>query len=179
VKGIIFNLLERTVAEEHGEDTWDDLLDDVGSDGVYSSIGRYDDDELIALVAAAAARLGTTDRAVLQWFGEAAIPHLASTYPDFFDRADGLHPFLLSLNDVIHPEVRKLYPGAVVPEFRYDTEPDGTLTMQYESPRTMCDLAVGFARGAATHYGQDTPVAHRSCRLDGDGACVIEVGPSA
>lgn len=179
MKGIIFNLLERTVAEEHGEDTWDALLDDVGSGGVYSSVGLYDDDELTSLVGAAAARLDTTDRAVLQWFGEAAIPHLAASYPDFFDHAGGLHPFLLSLNDVIHPEVRKLYPGAVVPEFGCDTEPDGTLTMRYESPRSMCDLAVGFARGAAAHYGQDSGVSHRSCQLDGDAACVIEVGPAA
>lgn len=176
MKGIILNLFERAVTEEHGEDVWDDLLEDVGLDGVYSAVGQYPDEHVVALVGAEAARTGSTEREVLEWFGRRAIPYLAEAYPGFFTRAESLRPFLLSLNDVIHPEVRKLYPGAVVPRFDLVTEADGTLVMTYHSPRSMCDLAVGFARGAATHFGEDVPVRHRSCVLEGDDRCALEVG---
>ena len=34
MKGIVVNLLERLVARDFGEDTWDELLDASGLDGV-------------------------------------------------------------------------------------------------------------------------------------------------
>ena len=43
MKGVIFNLLERAVTDEYGADVWDDLIDDAGVGGAYSSLGNYDD----------------------------------------------------------------------------------------------------------------------------------------
>lgn len=174
MKGIIFNLLERAVAAEHGEDAWDDVLDAAGSDGVHSAVGQYPDEELLAIVSAAADLLGLTPRDALQWLGTSAIPMLAEAYPAFFAQAPELRLFLTSLNDVIHSEVRKLYPGAIVPSFGFDSG-ENTLAMTYRSPRSMCDLAVGFARGAAAHYGERVEVGQPSCRLEGDDECVVVV----
>ena len=38
MKGIIYNLLEEVVSAEHGEDTWDALVDAAGVDGIYTSL---------------------------------------------------------------------------------------------------------------------------------------------
>jgi hypothetical protein len=38
VKGIVYNLLEEVVSAEHGEDTWDVLVDAAGVDGIYTSL---------------------------------------------------------------------------------------------------------------------------------------------
>jgi hypothetical protein len=46
VKGIVYNLLEEVVSAEHGEDTWDALVDAAGVDGVYTSLGSYADEDL-------------------------------------------------------------------------------------------------------------------------------------
>ena len=51
MKGIVFNLLEEAVVEAHGVDAWDQILEDVGADGAYTSLGNYPDDEALALVA--------------------------------------------------------------------------------------------------------------------------------
>ncbi len=179
VKGIIFNLLERAVVEEHGEDVWDDLLDAAGTDGVFSAVGKYDDATLVALVDAAAEHAGASRAQVLQWFGRVAIPMLVEAYPSFFEQAADLRVFLMSLNDVIHAEVRKLHPGAVVPTFEIDLEGDDVLAMTYRSPRTMCQLAIGFAEGAAAHFGEPVRIVERSCELEGDDACVLLVEPAA
>lgn len=50
IKGIVFNLLEEIVSEQHGPDTWDALLDATEVDGSYTSLGNYPDEELLALV---------------------------------------------------------------------------------------------------------------------------------
>ena len=39
----MFTLLERAVAESHGEDAWDDMLEGAGLAGAYPSLGDYAD----------------------------------------------------------------------------------------------------------------------------------------
>ena len=55
------------------------------------------------------------------------MPLFAVRYPQFFEPHDCTRSFVLTLNDIIHPEVRKLYPGADVPEFDFGIrdEPSG------------------------------------------------------
>ncbi|MGB1882042.1 MAG: heme NO-binding domain-containing protein, partial [Gammaproteobacteria bacterium] len=69
MKGVIFNLLEEIVEDEFGADTWDALLEAAEASGVYTSIGSYDDGEMMGLVAAASAQLNLTQDEVLRWFG--------------------------------------------------------------------------------------------------------------
>ena len=40
---VVFNLLEEIVVREHGEETWDLLLERAGLGGVYTSLGNYPD----------------------------------------------------------------------------------------------------------------------------------------
>ena len=175
MKGIIFHLLEDVVVDAYGETTWDELLDAAGLDGVYTSLGSYDDAEIMALVSAAAARLALPAGEVLRWFGQRAIPGMAKRWPEFFIAHQKTMPFLLSLNDVIHPEVRKLYSGAYCPHFAFTSPPDGSLTIGYRSPRQLCDLAHGFIFGAGDHYGEALVVQHRECMHDGAASCLIAV----
>jgi hypothetical protein len=111
VKGVIVNLLEEGVVTAHGDRVWDDLLDAAGLDGVYTSLGSYDDAEMQHLVSAAGDALSMPDDEVLRWFGQQAIPNMVQRWPDYFTAHQHTVPFLRSLNSVIHPEVRKLYAG--------------------------------------------------------------------
>src|SRR5690348_13967944 len=113
MKGIVFNLLEQIVTAEHGDETWEALLDASGLDGAYTSLGSYPDEDLFALVGAASAALDTPADAVVRWFGRSAMPLFAERYPQLFAEHAGTRSFVLTLNDIIHPEVRKLYPGAI------------------------------------------------------------------
>jgi hypothetical protein len=175
VKGIVFNLLQELVVRDHGEDAWDDLLQDAEVTGAYTSLGSYDDAELQALARAAAKRIGTTPDEVVRWFGRNALPVFAESYPDFFAAHSSAQTFVLTLNEIIHPEVRKLYPGAYVPEFAFDAEPGGPLRMGYQSPRRMCSFAEGLIEGAAAHYGEQVTVRQPLCMKRGDDHCVIEI----
>lgn len=174
MKGIIFNLVEEVVTNEYGADTWDLLLERSGVDGAYTSLGSYPDDDLHKLVMAAAQALDTPPADVIRTIGAAAMPMLADRYPEFFAGHD-CRGFLLTLNDIIHPEVRKLYPGSDVPDFSYHGSTDDELVIGYRSDRKLCALAEGFILGAAKHYGETVELAQDQCMLRGDDRCMIAV----
>jgi hypothetical protein len=175
VKGIVFNLLEGAVSREHGDDAWDDLLLAAGLDGAYTSLGSYPDSDLTDLVAAASASLGVPPQGIIRWFGRQALPALAAAYPGFFEPHVDVRSFLYTLNDIIHPEVRKLYPGADVPNFGLTTAADGTVAMRYGSPRRLCAFAEGLIEGAAAYYAQTVAIEQPQCMLRGDELCTIEI----
>jgi hypothetical protein len=177
MKGIVFNLLEQLVTRDHGPDAWDDLLDAAGLDGAYTSLGSYDDAELGALVGAASQALGRPPAEIVRWFGRSAMPLFAASHPHFFAGHDGTRSFLLTVNDMIHPEVRKLYPGAGVPDFRYEHDGD-RLVMLYRSERRMCAFAEGLIEGAADHYGETVAITQPACLHRGDELCRLEIALS-
>jgi len=175
VKGVVFNVVEEVVTDLLGADCWDDLLDDAGLAGAYTSLGQYDDHELGAIVHAAAARTGLAAGAVLALVGTHAYTHLAGRATGLVEGYHDLASLLAGLDRVIHPEVTKLYPGARPPSFEVRTEPDGTIVLRYDSARRLCRLAEGLAVGAARHLGGDATVEHRSCRDDGADACILAI----
>jgi len=175
MKGIVFNLLEEVVRREHGEDTWDHLLEDARLEGVYTSLGNYPDEELMKLVSVASAALKVPAEAVVRWFGRSALPLLAEKYPGFFKPHQSTRPFLLTLNTIIHPEVRKIYPGADVPVFDFDSSADEVLVLGYSSRRKLCAFGEGLIAGAAAHYGEVSSVEQPVCMNRGDPRCVFRI----
>lgn len=175
MKGIVFNLLEQVVSRHYGDDTWDELLSAAGVDGAYTSLGSYPDGDLVELVGAASRALELPPQVVIRWFGREALPALAAAYPRFFTDHTDTRSFLLTLNDIIHPEVRKLYPGADVPDFDFDAPSAGMLRMRYGSGRKLCAFAEGLIEGAATHFGERVSIVQPSCMVRGDEHCDLEI----
>lgn len=177
MKGIIFNLLEEVVTTQLGEMTWDRILESAGTDGAYTSLGNYPDEDFVRLLGALSRQSGKPDRETLKWFGERSMPFLAQRYPEFFTTHKGMRSFLLSLNDVIHAEVRKLYPGADVPVFEFET-PAGaaahdTLIIHYRSKRRLCPLAEGFILGASGQFDERVTISQPQCMLEGASVCTL------
>jgi hypothetical protein len=174
MKGIVFTLLQQVVSDEYGESTWDDLLDAADLDGAYTAVATYPDEQMTALVEAASAKLGVSGDEILVWFGRKCIPLFAERYPHVFEGHTSARSLALALNDVIHPEVRKLLPGAYVPEFEYDdSRPDG-LSISYSSKRRLCSFAEGLLSGAAEHFGEAVDVTHVRCMKHDDPDCLID-----
>jgi hypothetical protein len=175
MKGIVFSLLEEVVTQDHGADTWDALLESAGVDGAYTCMGSYSDDEMTKPVGAASQMLNIPPGAVLRWFGRRSMSVLWQQYPVFFKDHKSTRSFLLTLNDIIHPEVRKLYPGADVPVFGFDNSSDEALLMVYRSHRKLCALAHGFIEGASSYYQETVHFEQIMCMLQGDAECVFRI----
>lgn len=175
MKGIVFNLLEEVVVKRAGVAAWEKLLDVTGSTGAYTSLGSYPDEEIVKLVVAGAEALGKTPAETLRWFGREAMPLLATHYPAFFIEHRNTKSFILSVNDIIHPEVRKLYAGAHCPHFRFQHAANESLIMHYDSPRRLCALAHGFLEGAGDYFGETVSVEHMTCMTKGDPKCQLGI----
>ena len=175
MKGVIFNLLEDIVRAEHGDQAWDTLLHAAQLKGAYTSLGSYPDADLVKLVEAASAMLQQSPDQIVRWAGRQALPRLARKFPGFFACHSSTRPFILTLNRIIHPEVRKLYPGADVPEFDFDTSSEEFLVMGYSSPRRLCAFAEGLVEGAAAQYGETVRFEHLKCMKRGDKKCVFRI----
>ena len=142
---------------------------------MYTSLGSYPDADFFAIVGGASARLGGDIDSSVRWFGRQALPLLAREYPGFFTPHTSTRPFLLTLNDVIHPEVRKVYPGADLPVFDFELLGEDGLRMGYASPRRLCSLAEGFIEAAAVHFGQTAQIEQTACMKHGASRCQIVV----
>jgi hypothetical protein len=172
MKGVVFNLLEQVVSEKYGEEAWDAVLDAADQDGAYTAVGSYPDEEFLGLVKAASANLEVPADDLVRWFGRSSLPLLRERYPEFFHH-DSTRAFLLTLNDVIHPEVRKLFPGADVPDFDFDSRREDELALGYQSHRRLCSFAEGLIEGAAEYFREEVSMEQPQCMKRGDEKCVI------
>ncbi len=156
MKGIIFNVAEKAVVELLGAEAWEDLLDDAGVDGDYTALGTYPDDELVALVVAAAERTGHDPADVQRLVGRHALAHLVASLDGFIDRDAHVFDFLSSIHTIIHVEVKKLDPNSKPPDIEPNRISDDELQLTYRSERGLSPLAEGLILGAGDLY--ETPV---------------------
>lgn len=174
MKGVLFNVVEDVVTEALSADAWDDVVDESGVSGAYTSLGTYPDEELLALVGATAGATKLTETETLQLSGRMGFKHLVRRAPHLLDGIADWRGVLNSLDDIIHPEVRKIYPGADVPGF--DTRDDGdALVVTYTSKRGLCALADGLVLGTGDWFETPLEVEHLTCVHTGGEQCTMRV----
>ena len=175
MKGVVFNIFNDMINDQFGMETWQTLIDrtEPASDAVYTSGDVYPDEELLAYVAELSSITGVEVPKLVYAFGQYMMKTFARIHPEYL----GSNPkaFLRSVHDVIHVEVKKLHPDAILPEFTYEDPAEDRLTMIYKSPRKLCYLAEGLIAGVAEQY--DTPIAinHSQCMHDGAETCRLEL----
>jgi predicted hydrocarbon binding protein len=176
MKGIVFNQLQEFVESEHGIVLWDKALMacDLPSQGVYVSTMNYEDSELQSLVGFFCNHLSVDAPILVRAFGKYLFPRLFVMAPDQAKEAKNLKTFLLMIEDIIHVEVRKLYPDANLPEFAYQDN-DQDLRMLYRSPRKLCHLSEGLIKGASMHYQEQVSIKQTCCMHYGADHCAIEI----
>lgn len=158
MKGVIFNVVEEVVTDLYDRDTWDDLLDAAEADGAYTALGNYADAELVLIAEVAAAATGMAIDDLWRTVGRLALPKLAARLPDSMGAGTDALSFLCDVNDIIHPQVRALYPEAVPPVFEFEHREDGDLAVRYRSERELVPLAEGLMLGCGDQFDQPLEV---------------------
>jgi len=150
MKGIVFREFSEMVEATFGDEMMDTLIreTDLESGGVYTTVGTYSHTELVALVVNLAERTNIPVQDLVQAFGKYLFGRFHSLFPGFFEHDDSFS-FLDSIHDVVHVEVLKLYPSAMLPDFNSEIMDEGrTLLFEYHSHRHFADLAIGLMNGA-------------------------------
>ena len=156
MKGVVFTEFMDMVEQRFSSDMLDDIIGDaqLPSGGAYTSVGTYPHGEMVALVSALSARSGAAVPDLLRAFGEYLFGRFVKGYPAFFIGQNDAFTFLAGIEDVIHAEVRKLYPDAELPRFEVEHHDERRLAIVYSSGRHFEDLAEGLIAGCVAHFGR-------------------------
>ncbi|MEJ6476741.1 heme NO-binding domain-containing protein [Pseudoalteromonas piscicida] len=174
MRGVIFRGLEELVIEALGMQAWDELLEAYAPTGrVYVSPTSYPDEELFALAQGVAAKLGKPLTEVLAIFGQSLFGFLAEKHKGIAAKFESFEELVLSIDSVIHMEVKKLYDEPNLPSINVVKEDDKTLILEYCSKRKLCFCAEGLLHGAAQHYSRKLSIEHPQCMHNGAEHCTL------
>jgi len=154
--GMVFTEFLEMVEDGFGPDVADAILCSAapGHDGAYTAVGYYDHAELVSLVVALSERTGISVPALVKAFGRHLLRRFTQVHPKMFQGSDSLFDLVARIDGHIHVEVRKLYSEATLPRFTVRERSPERMTVLYQSPRGLHELAVGLLEGAAEHYGE-------------------------
>lgn len=154
MKGLVFTEFMEMVESTWSLDMVDRIIADskVASGGAYTSVGTYPHDEMVALVVALSEQTNLPVAALVQTFGRYLFARFAQLYPRFFEGITDCFQFLGGIENVIHAEVRKLYPDAELPTFEVKSAAD-QMILTYYSEHSFADLAQGLLEGSVAHFG--------------------------
>ncbi|WND01765.1 heme NO-binding domain-containing protein [Temperatibacter marinus] len=159
--GIVFTEFQEYIEETYSPELYDDVIEDCSdlkSQGVYTSIGRYDYSEMLKLVNTLSERTSISTQDLIKTFGHHLFGRFQCLYPEFFEGISGSFEFLKTIENHIHIEVKKLYPEAELPTFEFEQESEKVLIFDYQSQRPFADLAEGLLRGCMAYYHEEIAI---------------------
>lgn len=159
MKGIVFKEFLGMVESSFGGEMVENIIDEsnLKSEGAYTSVGTYDHMEIVQLVSKLSSKVQAPFPDLVKTFGKHLAVVFSKGFPDFFKTPDAF-AFLKSVDGIIHKEVRKLYPDAELPSFKYEQPSPDHLIMQYSSTRPFADLAEGLIEGVIKHFGESIEI---------------------
>ena len=170
MKGIVFREFLEMVESTFGDEMSEKLVEDndLASGGIYTAVGTYDHQELVAMAITLSKETGLPVDALVEAFGNYLFGRFLELFPIFFNHETSFE-FLDTIHDVVHVEVLKLYPEATLPDFTSKIEDDGkTLHFEYNSPRHFADLAVGLMKGAFDQWNETVEMEREDKIVDGN-----------
>lgn len=176
MKGVIFNELEEFITQGWGAETYEEIMSrcPLHTKDPFIGPGTYPDADLLAIVAKTTEKLGIGVPEALHAFGKFLFPRLAARVPKFLEGHAHPKTFLVSIDSVIHVEVRKLFKGAVTPRITC-TDDGETFVMHYQSSRKVCPLFTGLLAGAGQHFQVPITWEEKSCMNAGAESCTFDL----
>ncbi len=165
MKGVVFNILEDFICENWGDEIYEEILSlcPLKTKEPFVGPGTYPDGDLMKIAAQAAELLGLSLNDALKAFGRFAFSGFVKKFPELVANSHSARDFLLSVDSVIHVEVKKLYPDAETPKFTYQDLSETQLIMTYQSKRNLCVLMEGLIAGVSDHFDTEIVLNQVQC----------------
>jgi len=157
MKGVVFTELLEFVEDQFGFDTVDAMIEKSGQSGVYTQAGNYPFEEIVALLAALSKEINTPVPTLLEVYGTHLFTRLVTLYPNV-NRFTSSLDMISHVDNIIHPEVKKLYPDADLPSFQVKENSEDKVVLQYMSNKSLQHFAKGLMLGAAAYFGEKIQV---------------------
>ena len=155
MKGIIFTELIEMIESAFSVDIMEQIFEDcdLESGGVYTSVGTYPCEELLAIVTRLSELTGTPVPDLVMAYGNYLFKRFTQLYPQMFKGVTCPLNFLESVESYIHVEVLKLYNDAMLPTLGVTRITPVSLHLRYQSPRPLAGVAHALIQGCLNHFG--------------------------
>ena len=169
MKGIVFTEFLEMVESEFGLETVDAIIEasDLPSDGVYTSVGTYEFNEMVSLLTELNKIVEKPIEDLLYAFGMYLFSSLGKAHPEVIQNYKSPIGLLYSIEDHIHVHVQKLYPEAELPTFKILEKTDTSISMVYSSSRGLYRLAHGLIEKCFEHFNATATVSYEVLKQDG------------
>ncbi|MEM7081899.1 MAG: heme NO-binding domain-containing protein [Pseudomonadota bacterium] len=173
--GTIFVEFLEFVEEKYGLDTVDVIVeharDSLSTNGSYTAVGNYAHDELLALAVAIHEVESTSINTIIHDFARHLMDYFVDKHGLYFAASNDVYEFLLSVGNIIHADVRKLYPKAQPPEITGSLNEESELLITYRSKRPLAELALALTGFAGDVF--DQPLSIDVLERDEDGRRIV------
>ncbi|USD66895.1 heme NO-binding domain-containing protein [Vibrio sp. SCSIO 43136] len=161
MKGIIFTEFLELVEDKFGLDITDQMLEMCQDQGIYTAVGSYDHIDLVKLIVALSKLTGISAEDLQQVYGRTVFNTLLESLPPHasLNRCETTFQFIQHVEHYIHVEVKKLYPDAQPPQFKFLSVNETEMLMDYTSARCLSHVCFGLIQGCADHYQQQVEIA--------------------
>ncbi len=174
--GIIFAELKKYVDAKLGSGVWSELLETAGlGPRMYLAIQAYPDEEVVDIVTAASKKTGLAVGVILGNFGEFIAPDLLGMYKGLVEPHWRTLETIENTENTIHKVVRMQHSEATPPYLSAVRTGTEEVTVTYNSPRRLCQVAKGIMRGMAVHFDEVIIIDEKSCMHKRAAACVMVV----
>jgi hypothetical protein len=162
MKGVVFTEYLEFIEDQFGFDVVDDMIEKAGVSGVYTQAGNYEFNELFEMVKSLSEITEAPVGALIGAFAKHLFKKLVVIYPKPVQEYSNAFEFISNIDNVVHPEVKKLYPEAELPTFETVSHTNDTLVMKYKSTKPLMDLAQGLMEGCGEHYNEKLDISYIS-----------------
>ena len=168
MKGVVFTEFIEMVESHFSPEMADRIITAarLPSGGAYTAVGTYDHGEMWSLAVELSKASNIPVPELMRSYGRHLFGRFAVSHPRLFEGTKSAFDFLQSLENVIHVEVRKLYPEAEMPHFEVLDRTDTRLVLLYESRRHFADLAEGLMHACAVHFGESIDITREALPVD-------------
>ena len=178
--GLIMVELKNYVTKKFNSETWDTLLKNAKLwPRLYVPVGEYPDTEVVSLVTTASEMTGIAPDGILEDFGEFITSGLLRIYRPLVKKEWRTLDLIENTEQSIHTAVRLKNKGAKPPELRCTRISPSEVVVSYSSPRKLCAVAKGIAKGVAKYYGENITISEPSCMHRGSTSCEISIRSNA
>jgi len=169
MKGIVFTEFLEMVESSFGLETLDHIIEasNLPSKAVYTSVGTYDFFEMQSLIINLSGQTGISVDDLIYTYGRYFFNILEKSHKNIFSLYNSPIEMLASVENHIHVEVRKLYPGAELPKFKILKHEDNFLEMMYFSERSMYMFAKALMEKTFEHYDSNCKIEFEKVKQDG------------
>ncbi|WP_076540558.1 heme NO-binding domain-containing protein [Shewanella sp. UCD-KL21] len=167
MKGIIFSEFLELVETTFGLEVCQEILDENGDEGVYTSAGTYDHKDLVKLIISLSKITSISIEELQTVYGKSVFTNLLGSMPELKINSTSTFQFITQVEEYIHLEVKKLYGDAKPPKFDLISSSEYDMVLDYISARCFSHVCFGLIEGCAEYFNEKIDIQMKPIQADG------------